>query len=157
MIKWYGASVSPCSTPATMSKILYRNTKVKVRSPDGDTEYFDIVVIRILREKEIYKYLGILETDTIKQVEMKEKIKKEHLTRTRKLLETKLYSRNLVKGINTWAVLLVRYLGLFLKWTGEELKQMDQRTRKLMTLHKALHPRDDVDTLYVSRGRKRTC
>ena len=24
--------------------ILYRNTKVKVRSPDGDTEYFDIVV-----------------------------------------------------------------------------------------------------------------
>ena len=24
--------------------ILYRNTKVKVRSPDGDTDYFDIVV-----------------------------------------------------------------------------------------------------------------
>ena len=23
--------------------ILYRNTKVKVRSPDGDTDYFDIV------------------------------------------------------------------------------------------------------------------
>ncbi len=23
--------------------ILYRNTKVKVRSPDGDTEYFDIL------------------------------------------------------------------------------------------------------------------
>ena len=23
--------------------ILYRNSKVKVRSPDGDTEYFDIV------------------------------------------------------------------------------------------------------------------
>ena len=22
---------------------LYRNTKVKVRSPDGDTDYFDIV------------------------------------------------------------------------------------------------------------------
>ena len=27
-------------------------------------------------EKETYKYLGILEADTIKQVEMKEKIKK---------------------------------------------------------------------------------
>ena len=23
--------------------MLYRNTKVKVRSPDGDTDYFDIV------------------------------------------------------------------------------------------------------------------
>ena len=28
---------------------------------------------------------------------------------------------------------------------------MEQRTRKLMTMHKALHPRDNVDRLYVSR------
>ena len=28
---------------------------------------------------------------------------------------------------------------------------MDQRTRKPMTMHKALHPRDDVDSLHVSR------
>ena len=39
----------------------------------------------------------------------------------------------------------------FLKWTREELKQIDQRTRKLMTLHKALHPRDYFKSLYVSR------
>ena len=53
--------------------------------------------------------------------------------------------------INTWAVPLVRYSGPFLEWTRDELKQMDQRTRKLMTMHKVLHPRDDVDRLYVSR------
>ena len=69
----------------------------------------------------------------------------------RKLLETKLSNRNLIKGINTWAVLLVRYSGPFLKWTRNELKQMDQRTRKLMTMHKSLYPREDVDRLYVSR------
>ena len=28
---------------------------------------------------------------------------------------------------------------------------MHQRTRKLMTMHKTLHPREDVDQLYVSR------
>ena len=28
---------------------------------------------------------------------------------------------------------------------------MDKRTRKLMTIHKALHPREDVDRLYESR------
>ena len=28
---------------------------------------------------------------------------------------------------------------------------MDQRTRKLMTMHKALHSWDDVDSQYVSR------
>ena len=92
-----------------------------------------------------------MEADTIKQVETKEKIKKEYLRRTRNLLETKLSSRNLIKAINTWAVPLARYSGPFLKWTREELKQMDQRTRKLMTTHKALYPRDDVDSLYVSR------
>ena len=107
--------------------------------------------IRTLGEKETYKYLEILKIDTIKQVEMKEKIKKEYLWRTRKLLHTKLYSTNLIKGENSWAVPLVRYSGPFLKWTSEVLKQIDQRTRKLMTVHKALHPRDDVDRLYVSR------
>ena len=36
----------------------------------------------------------------------------------------------------------------FLKWTRDQLKQI---TKNLMTMHKALHPRDDVDGLYVSR------
>ena len=43
--------------------------------------------IRKLGEKETYKYLGILEADTIKQVEMTEKIKKKYLRRTRKVLK----------------------------------------------------------------------
>ena len=107
--------------------------------------------IKTLADNETYKYLGILEADTIKQVQMKEKIHKEYLRRTRKLLETKLSSRNFTKRINNWAVPLVRYSGPFLKWTRDELKQMDRRTRKIMTMHKALHPRDYVDRLYVSR------
>ena len=108
-------------------------------------------VIIMQRSSKTYKYLGIFETDTIKQVEMKEKFMKEYLIRTRKLLETKLYCRNLVQEQNTWAVHLVRYSEAFSKWTREELKLMDQRTRKLMTMHKALHPRNDVDILYLYR------
>ena len=86
--------------------------------------------IRMLEENETYKYLGILEADTIKQVQMKDMIRKEYLRRIRKLPETKLSSRNLIKGINTWAVPLVRYSGPFLKWTRDKLKQ---RTKKQMT------------------------
>ena len=107
--------------------------------------------IRTLGKEKTYKYLGILEADTIKQVEMKNKIRKEYLRRTRKLIETKLSSRNLIEGINTWAVPPIRYSGPFLKWTRDELKQMYQRTRELMTMHKALNPRDDVDRLYELR------
>ena len=41
----------PKETVAAIT-ILYRNTKVKVRSPDGDTDYFDIVA-------------GVLQGDTL--------------------------------------------------------------------------------------------
>ena len=103
-----------------------------------------------IEENENIKYLGILKAEPIKQMEMKEKKKKDYLRRTRKLLETKLCSRNLVKEINTWAVPSVRYSELYLKWTREEeLKQKNRRTTKLMTMHKALHPRNDKDRLYV--------
>ena len=37
----------------------------------------------MLGGKETYKYWGILEADTIKEVEIKDKIKKEYLRRTR--------------------------------------------------------------------------
>ena len=86
--------------------------------------------MRTLGEKKNYKYLDILEADTINQVEMKDKIRKEYLRRTRKLLETKISSRNLIKGINTWAVPLVRYSGTFLKWTRDELKQIDKKNKQ---------------------------
>ena len=75
--------------------------------------------------------------------------------RTWTLLETKLYSRNLTKRINTWGILLGRYSGPFLKWTREELKQVDKSTRKLMNLHKALRHWDDVGRLYMSKEKKK--
>ena len=51
------------------------------------------VVTRTLGDKETYNFLGILEANTIKEVEMKEKnLKKEYLRRIRKLLETKLFA-----------------------------------------------------------------
>ena len=78
---------------------------------------------------------------------MKEKI-------NRSILELGSYSkRSYVEesssGGKIWAVPFIRYSGPFLKLTREELQQIDQRTRKLMTMHRALHPKDDMDRLYV--------
>ena len=44
--------------------ILYRNTKVKVRSPDGDTEYFDIVA-GVLQGETLAPYLFIICLDYV--------------------------------------------------------------------------------------------
>ena len=68
-----------------------------------------------------------------------------------KLFDIKLCSRTLIKGKILELFSSIRYSGPSFNWTREKLKQMDQRTRKLMAMHKALHIRDDVDRLYVSR------
>ena len=57
--------------------------------------------IRTLGEKGTYKYLGILEAYNILKVEIKRKVKKDYLRRTKNVLEKKLYRRNPIKGINT--------------------------------------------------------
>ena len=44
--------------------ILYRNTKVKVRSPDGDTDYFDIVA-GVLQGDTLAPYLFIICLDYV--------------------------------------------------------------------------------------------
>ena len=106
--------------------------------------------IRTLGERETYKYMKILVADTIKQAEMKEKIKVD-LKGTKNLLETEFLWRN------TWVVPFVRYWEPFSKWNREKLQEMDSRTRKLMTIHKALHVRDDLPpitkTIQVRRTR----
>ena len=56
-------------------------------------------------------------------------------------------------GINMWAVAVVRYGGGIVEWRQEELKRMDRKTRKMMTMHGALHPKSDVDRLYLPRRR----
>ena len=49
-----------------------------------------------------YTYLGILETDKIKEKEMKEKFSKEYLRRLRLILRSKLNGRNKIMAVNTW-------------------------------------------------------
>ena len=61
---------------------------------------------------------------------------------------------NLVCGVNTWAVSLLRYSAAFVSWTRSELQAIDRKTRKLFTIYEALHPKSYVDRLYIpTKGR----
>ena len=59
--------------------------------------------------------------------------------------------RNKVTAINTWAVAIFRYGAGIIQWTASELKDMDRKSRKTMTIYGGLHPKSDVDRLYVKR------
>ena len=117
---------------------------VGLELPDGK-------VIKSLQEGESYQYLGILESDKFLEEKMKLIVSKEYIRRIRKVLKSKLNSGNLVRGVNTWAVSLLRYSAAFVSWRKSELQVIYRKIRKLFTIHGVLHPKSDVDRLYVPR------
>ena len=114
-----------------------------IKLPDGE------VMKQVGQEG--YTYLGIIELDKIKEAEMKEKITKEYKRRQRLILKSKLNGRNKVTAINTWAVAIFRYGAGIIQWKASELKDLDRKSRKTMTIYGELHPKSDVDRLYVKR------
>ena len=117
---------------------------VGIEVPDGK-------VIKSLQEGESYKYLGILEADKFLEERMKLNVSKEYIRRLRKVLKSKLNGGNLVHGVNAWAVSLLRYSAAFVSWRKSELEAIDRKTRKLFTIYGALHPKSNVDRLYIPR------
>ena len=102
-----------------------------IELPDGK-------VIKLLHEGESFKYLGILEADKYSEEKMKLNISKEYIRRIRKVLKSKLNGGNLVHGVNTWAVSLLRYSVAFVRWRKSELQAIDRKTRKLFAIYGAL-------------------
>ena len=98
----------------------------------------DVKVIKSLQESESYKYLGILEAERFLGEEMKLKVSKEYFRRIKKFLTSKLNSGNLVPGVNTWAVSLLRYSAAFISWRKCELRAIDRKTRKLFIMYGGL-------------------
>ena len=123
----------------------------KVISSDG-IELADGGVMRDIEESG-YKYLGILEFDKIKETEMKVAFVKEYQRRLKLVLKSKLNGKNKIKAINVWAVSVLRYGGGIIKWNKEEMQKMDRQTRKTMTMYGALHPKSDVQRIYVARSK----
>ena len=101
--------------------------------------------------------MGKIESEEIKHQEMKEKFKKEYIKKLRSILKPKLSSGNTVKAINTWAVPVITYSAGMADWKNSELRKMDRKTRKVLNMYRALHPRSIVDRLYLpcSEGGKR--
>ena len=90
----------------------------------------------------------------MKQPVMK-KDKKTVLQKTGKPLKIKLSSGNLTKRDKNIGSLFERYSQPFLKCTWEEFGQMELRARKVMTMHKAVHPRGNIERLYMSKKETR--
>ena len=72
-----------------------------IRLPDGQ-DMKDI-------DQAGYTYLGILETDKVKEKKMKEKFSKEYLRRLKVILRSELNGSSKTVAVNTWVVFAMRY------------------------------------------------
>ncbi|XP_066983792.1 uncharacterized protein [Macrobrachium rosenbergii] len=98
-----------------------------------------------------YKYLGIMEGEDIKHQEVKETIRKEYyIQRLQAILKSKLNAGNMTKAIDTWTVPVIRYNVGVVEWMKAVLSNIDLKTRKHMTIYKALHQRANTDRLYIT-------
>jgi hypothetical protein len=107
--------------------------------------------IKSLDAGDSYKYLGILQSDKTHNNEMKSNLTSEYRRRIRVILRSGLNGKNTIQAINARAVSLIRYGAGIVQWTQLELKQLDSKTRKLLTIYRSMHPQDDVDRLYLPR------
>ena len=133
-----------------LSKCAVLSVEKGKRRPGGGLELPSGDLMKDVDE-EGYKYLGVLQKDSLMSAEMKTKVKEEYFRRLRCLLRSELYAGNLIAGINSWAIGIVRYTAGVLDWGAGELKKMDAKTRKTMTMHGAFHRKSDVDRLYLKR------
>ena len=75
----------------------------------------------------------------------------EYRKRVRRVLRSKLSSKNKVTAINTFAVPVILYPAAVVTCRREDLKETDIGTRKLMTMHGVFHPKSSTARLYISR------
>ena len=97
--------IEKCSTLVMKRK--KKTTSDGIKLPDN-------IVIKSLKEGEGYKYLGILQIDEVQETDMKRNVSNEYKRRVRKILETKLNGGNIIKGINSSAIPILRYSAAFL-------------------------------------------
>ena len=67
------------------------------------------------------------------------------------VLKSKLNGKNKIMAIHAWAVAVFKYGAGILQWKESELKDVDRKSRKTMKMYGALHPKSDVNRLYIKR------
>ena len=84
---------------------------------------------------------------------MKEKIKKEYYRRIRTITKSELNAIKRMETINTLATLVVTFSFNIVDWKMEEIRKLDRKTRKILTMERMHYPRADVDRMYLPRNK----
>ena len=82
---------------------------------------------------------------------MKIKVTAEYRRRLRLILKSRLNGNNKIQAIDTWAVAQLRSGAGIINWKVDKLNKMERTTRKTLMMYGELHPKSDIDRLYLKR------
>jgi helix-turn-helix protein len=85
---------------------------------------------------------------------MKDRLKQEYNRRLRMILKSELNAKNKITTIGVLVVPVLRYSCGIINRRLEEIKQIDRKTRKILTMYKMHHSKADIDRTHVYVKRK---
>ena len=105
--------------------------------------------IPLMTGEETYMYLGITHADEILHEKVKNRAKKEYFERVRGILKNKISAKNTTDSIWTFAMPILRSGFGIVKWTQNEIRKIDCKTRKILTKNNSHHPKNQTLTDYT--------
>lgn len=119
--------------------------KGKVINDNSETNFAQMETV------DLYKYLGILQSKTINHTQIKNKLTEEYTRRLNKICKKCLFSKNLFKAINSYAIPVLTYSFGVIKWSRTDINQLEIKTRMILTKHNILHPKSAIERISVKR------
>ena len=92
--------------------------------------------IKELEQEEIYKFLGVNETNGIQHTTMKEEIRKECYITVWDIFETEPNSANQIQAINILAIPVVTYSFNIVNWNLSDIKKINTKICELLMCNK---------------------
>ncbi|XP_064076354.1 uncharacterized protein LOC135194637 [Vanessa tameamea] len=114
-------------------------------------EISEEINISEMLEGDLYKYLGILQAKDINHSKLKQDLTTEYIKRVNQLCKKHLYSRNLIRAINTFAIPVLTYSFGIIKWSQTDIKKLEIKTRVTLTKHNYHHPKSAIERLTLKR------
>nr|CAH7732997.1 unnamed protein product [Callosobruchus chinensis] len=118
---------------------------------EEDERLVDGSILRQLHAGDTYAYLGVAQSHIQEANIVKECLRRKYLQRLRQIWSSELSGKNKVAATNMLAVPLLLYTFGAIRWTVEELRQLDTKTRKRMNMERSLHPKSSVPRIYLPR------
>ena len=98
-----------------------------------------------------YRQLGVNENVEFIGPINKDRTLKEYTNRVRKIWSSKLLDYDKVTAYNCFAISIITPTAGVVNWTTGDIKQIDIKTRKFITMTGNFHPNRDIDKLYIDR------